>query len=74
MGETGRNPNVTKRNKVAAEIKLGEAFSVYRELLENKQPPAKHNTFKVFDKSVRKFDSWKITRVRDLTSAMIIGD
>lgn len=37
MEETGRNPNVAKRNKIAAEIKLGEAFAEYRGHLEKKQ-------------------------------------
>lgn len=73
MEETGRNPNVAKRDKIAAEIKLGEAFSEYRGHLEKKQPPAKLNTFIVFDKAVKKLELWKDTRVRDLTSSVILN-
>lgn len=73
MEETGRNPNVTRRNKAAAEITLGEAFSAYREHLLGKATPAKPNTFRVFDKAVRKLDTWKTTRVRDLTSTVILS-
>jgi len=72
MTQTGRNPNVLRREKTAAEITLGEAFTAYREHLEKKQPPAKPNTFTVFDKATRKLDSWKATRVRDLTSKTIL--
>lgn len=73
MEETGRNPNVAKRNKIAAEIKLGEAFAEYRSHLEQKQPPAKPNTFRVFDRAVLKLEPWKTMRVRDLTSTVILS-
>lgn len=72
MEKTGRNPNVLRRNRVAAEINLGEAFEDYRNHLAMKQPPAKPNTFKVFDKSVRKLESWKNMRVREITSSVIL--
>jgi integrase len=64
--ETGRNPSIIERQKLASEITLSEAFTQYREHLLGRPKPAKQNTLTVFDRSVSKFNAWKNRRVKDL--------
>ena len=57
--ETGRNPNELARKVSAAELTLGQAMSQYREhLVVRTQKPATAETLRVFDRAVRKYESW----------------
>ena len=69
MKDTGRNPNADARRVAAAEITLGQALSRYRDHLVTRARPAAENTFKVYDRAVRKFDSisWSARKVREIT-------
>lgn len=73
MKETKRNPNVIARELSASDITLGECFERYRAHLISRPQPAKPNTLKVLDKAKNKLEKWHGTRVKDLTSAMILA-
>lgn len=69
MTESGANPNFTARMASAADLTLGNALSRYREHLSKRtQRPAKPETLRVVDKTVRRFEGfgWLNRRVREL--------
>lgn len=69
--DTGRNPSIIERQKLAGEITLAEAFTQYREHLLGRPKSAKPNTLMVLDRSVCKFNAWKNRRVKDLSGQEI---
>ena len=71
--ETGANPNVTAREMLVAELSLGECFSRYRDYLVKPPEPAKLNTLTVFDKARKKLIAWETTKVKELSSDMILA-
>lgn len=57
---TGRNPNELKREAAAPELIMGDAMARYREhLAKRTQRPASKETLRVFDRSVKKIESFK---------------
>lgn len=69
---TGRNPNVAKRHRSAAEITLGQCFEDYRKFMTTRADPVKPNTVKSFDKARRKLASWENKRVKELHTDLIL--
>ena len=69
--ETGQNPNAIKRQKIASEITLSEAFADYRKHLLGRPTVAKKNSLIVFDRSVSKLSLWGNKRIRDISGQEI---
>lgn len=63
MLDSGMNPNELSRQRKNAEITLGQAMARYRNhLVTRRQKPAREATLRVFDRVVRKLDSWAWTQ------------
>ena len=69
---TGKNPNVTAREKSAAEKTLGDCFTEYRDELGKPPEPAKENTFIAFDKARNKLEAWENIKVKEITPKMVL--
>lgn len=72
---TGKNPNKTARDNAAAEVTLKQVMAAYRaHIVGRTQKPAKVETLRVLDRTVRKHDQWGWSdrRVRDITVAEIV--
>jgi integrase len=75
MVDTRANPNKLAREEVARQLTLGDAFRRYRHHLATRtEKPAKENTLKTYDKSVRRFDrlGWNRRHVQDLLGDEIL--
>jgi integrase len=73
---TGRNPNVEARKALTLIPTLGELFIAYREHMSTrKRKPASEATLRVFDRSVRRFDTlgWLDRKVDNFESAEIVS-
>lgn len=75
MKETGTNPNADARRVAASEITLGQAYLNYRQHLTTTANTAAHNTLRVFDRAVKRFEfaGWNGRRVRDITPDEILA-
>ncbi|QYG04051.1 tyrosine-type recombinase/integrase [Massilia sp. NP310] len=74
---TGLNPNVEARKALTLIPTLGELFTLYREHVSTKKrKPASEETLRVFDRSVRRFESlgWLKRKVDEFNSEEILRE
>jgi len=72
MLQSGRNPNVARRHKLAGQLTLGEVFDRYLAHLKSRPQPATDNTIKVLLAARKRVGSWDKAPVRELRAQEII--
>ena len=70
--QSGRNPNVARRHKLAGQLTLGEVFDRYLAHLKSRPQPATDNTIKVLRAARKRVESWDAMPVKELRAQEII--
>lgn len=71
--QSGRNPNVARRHKLAGQLTLGEVFDRYLAHLKSRPQPAKANTIKVLLAAKKRLASWEKVPVKELGAQEVIA-
>lgn len=70
--QTGRNPNVSRRHKLAGQLTLGEVFDRYVEGLQARAEKPTANTLKAIKAARNRLSGWEGVPVAELTSHDVI--
>ncbi len=70
--QSGCNPNVARRRKLAGQLTLGEVFDRYLAHLKSRPQPATDNTIKVLRAARKRVESWNKVPVKELRAQKII--
>lgn len=72
MLQSGRNPNVARRHKLAGQLTLGEVFDSYVVELEARAEKPAENTRKAIRAARKRLSSWENVPVAQLTSRDVL--
>ncbi len=73
MIKTGRNPNVTRREREAGAMTLAMAFTEYKKnLVKKKKRPLKKNTEDAIDKALKRVEYWNDTPIKRISSNEVL--
>ena len=70
--QSGRNPNVVRRQKLAGQLTLGEVFDRYVEGFQDRKRKPSDNTLKAIKAARKRLASWEGVPVAQLTSQDVL--